>query len=115
MRDHACSVVVRRSPRPSGPEIRGRASFDRVRTSTPPPSTKMGRLKSTDSMRESVIVVVPQTTSTLPLVTASRRVEASTGIQSILSSASPSAFCTAVATRTHSSTLYPRTRPSRSW
>ncbi len=37
-----------------------------ARTRTPPPSTKIGRLKSTVSIRDSVIVVVPQSASTLP-------------------------------------------------
>ena len=46
-----------------------RASFEFARTSTLPPSTKNGRLKSTSRIRDSVIVVVPQTASTLPLVT----------------------------------------------
>ncbi len=46
-----------------------RASFDFARTSTLPPSTKNGRLKSTSRIRDSVIVVVPQTASTLPPVT----------------------------------------------
>ena len=69
-RASACSVVVppitaMRLPLRSA----SRASFDFARTSTLPPSTKIGRLKSTIFIRDSVIVVVPQSASTLPLVT----------------------------------------------
>ena len=82
-----------------------RASFDFARTRTPPPSTKIGRLKSTFSIRASVIVVVPHSASALPLATASSRVAALTGSHSILSSFSASSRCTAVATRMQRSTL----------
>ena len=44
-----------------------------------PPSTKIGRLKSTVFIRARVIVLVPHSASTRPLATVSNRVAASTG------------------------------------
>ena len=46
-----------------------RASFVFARTRTLPPSTKIGRLKSTFFIRASVIVDVPHSASALPLAT----------------------------------------------
>ena len=43
------------------------------------PSTQIGRLKSTFSWRDRVLVVVPHSMSILPLMTASKRVASSTG------------------------------------
>ena len=75
---------------------------------------KIGPLKSTRSMRESAMVVVPHSMSTFPDATASSLLEASSGVHSTLSFERPSCFSIDVAILVHSSTLYPRTAPPRS-
>ena len=92
-----------------------RASFDLFATSTLPPSTKIGTLKSTlcirderDRRRPAVGVGLAGDATT------AIRVAASTGSQSIFSDGRPRSFWIAAATRVHSSTLYPRTTPPRS-
>ncbi len=82
-----------------------RFSLDFARTRTLPPSTKMGRLKSTAFIRVSVAVVVPHSMSTRPEATAAMRSAASSGVHSTRISGRPRSFCTAVATRAQSSTL----------
>ncbi len=73
-------------------------------TSTLPPSTKIGTLKSTFSMRDSVIVVVPHSMSASPFAIVKSRVAASTGFQSILSEGRPSDFWMLATTSMHNST-----------
>ena len=75
-----------------------------ARTRALPPSTKMGRLKSTRSIRDSVIVVVPHSASTLPATTSDSRVSLSTGTHSTLRFGSLSAVAMAAATFSHNST-----------
>lgn len=75
-----------------------------ARTSALPPSTKMGTEKSTRSMRDSVIVVLPHSASILRATTSSMRVSLSTGFQVTLRFAMPSERPTAAATFSHSST-----------
>ena len=55
-------------------------------------------------MRESEIVVVPHSRSTVPPATASMRSAADSGFHSILSGGTPAAFPTSSAARSHSST-----------
>ncbi len=75
-----------------------------ARTSALPPSTKIGTEKSTRSMRDSVMVVLPHSASILRATTSPMRVSASTGFHTILRSAMPSERPTAAAIFSHSST-----------
>ena len=77
--------------------------FELARSSTLPPSTIIGRLKSTFSIRESVMVVVPHSASARPDATVSSRFAASTGCQTILSAGSFNACWIEAATAAHSS------------
>ena len=73
----------------------------------------MGTEKSTRSIRVSVMVVVPHSTSTWPEATASILLAASTGRHSTFRAGTASDLPMAAATRSHSSTEYPCGVPLR--
>ena len=79
-------------------------TFEPIRVSRLPPSTKVRMLKSTVACRPSVFVVDPHSRSTVPATTNGMRVSAVTGVHGVLIAASPSCSRMASATRRHRST-----------
>ncbi len=75
-----------------------------ARTSALPPSTKIGTLKSTRSIRDSVMVVVPHSASIRRATTSVIRVSLSTGRHATLRLGRPSERPIATATFSHNST-----------